>query len=206
MRIHPGLLVAGILALPSIAVGQTDLSPNDIVRHFEAQIIPPPPPPPPAAGDPQGAGTGKTRAVHFGASGFGEGDDGAAAPAAAKPTVNEAAAAAADAAYNLLVSFDVNSDRLTPRAQRNLAAFAEALKHPALAAMNFAVEGHTDSSGTETYNLTLSERRANAVVLYLTGLGIEQERLQARGFGETRPANTGGNRGQNRRVETRLVP
>jgi len=204
MRIPPGLLIACVLAFPAFATAQTDLSSDDIVRHFKAQTEAPPPPPPPAgahdSGNTSGTTGGTTRAVHFGASGYGDGNTATADPTG--PTAAEAAAAA-DEAYNLLVTFDVDSDRLTPRAQRNLAQFAEALRNPALAGYRFVVEGHTDSSGPDDYNLTLSERRANAVVRYLTDLGVDPARLEARGYGETRPAAPGSNR-ENRRVETRL--
>jgi outer membrane protein OmpA-like peptidoglycan-associated protein len=69
------------------------------------------------------------------------------------------------------------------------------------------VEGHTDSHGTDAYNQRLSERRAQAVMQYLTKSGISAERLNAVGMGETKPvadnATTAG-RAQNRRVEFHL--
>lgn len=49
---------------------------------------------------------------------------------------------------------------------------------------------HTDCRGTTSYNESLSQRRAESVVLYLSENGIAPERLVARGFGESRPANT----------------
>ena len=49
-----------------------------------------------------------------------------------------------------------NSDQLTPEAQQNLDEFAKALLDPRLNAATFAVEGHTDASGTDEYNMTLS--------------------------------------------------
>ena len=65
------------------------------------------------------------------------------------------------------------------------------------------VEGHTDSQGDDTYNLDLSQRRAQAVVDYLAGKGVDRARLRAKGFGETRPIGSNGTRdgrAQNRRV------
>lgn len=65
------------------------------------------------------------------------------------------------------------------------------------------VEGHTDSRGNDAYNLDLSQRRADAVVAYLVGRGIDKARLQAKGFGETAPISdnrTRSGRAQNRRV------
>lgn len=67
------------------------------------------------------------------------------------------------------------------------------------------IEGHTDSVGTEAYNQGLSERRAKAVMEYLVEkLGIAQDRLGTRGYGELSPAypnDTAQNRAKNRRVE-----
>jgi len=66
------------------------------------------------------------------------------------------------------------------------------------------VAGHTDSQGTDAYNLKLSEQRANAVRNYLIEMGVDADRLVARGYGETRPIadnNTPEGRAENRRVE-----
>lgn len=64
--------------------------------------------------------------------------------------------------------------------------------------------GHTDDDGDEKYNLSLSERRAKAVMSYLIAQGIDGSRLFAKGLGETQPVadNTSfSGREQNRRVE-----
>ena len=45
------------------------------------------------------------------------------------------------------------------------------------------VEGHTDAKGSDKYNLTLSQRRANAVVRYLADKGVNPTKLEPRGFG-----------------------
>jgi outer membrane protein OmpA-like peptidoglycan-associated protein len=69
---------------------------------------------------------------------------------------------------------------------------------------NVLIEGHTDSAGGETYNLGLSQRRANAVKNLLTSKGISEARITAKGYGESRPIasnNTAAGRQQNRRVE-----
>jgi OmpA-OmpF porin, OOP family len=66
------------------------------------------------------------------------------------------------------------------------------------------VEGHTDSQGGRDYNISLSQRRANSVKDYLIHQGVEGTRLQARGFGPDRPADTNktdAGRSNNRRVE-----
>lgn len=67
-----------------------------------------------------------------------------------------------------------------------------------------SIQGHTDSRGTDEYNLKLSERRANAVYRYLVAGGIAPSRLEVVGFGESRPVasnETESGRAENRRVE-----
>lgn len=69
------------------------------------------------------------------------------------------------------------------------------------------VAGHTDSVGTEKYNMGLSVRRANAVREYLIGKGVAADRLIVKGYGESQPIadnGTADGRFKNRRVE--LVP
>jgi outer membrane protein OmpA-like peptidoglycan-associated protein len=69
------------------------------------------------------------------------------------------------------------------------------------------VAGHTDSKGTEAYNMKLSRRRADAVKDYLVKHGIPEKRLRVEGFGESKPVasnDTADGRAQNRRVELNL--
>lgn len=54
------------------------------------------------------------------------------------------------------------------------------------------VEGHCDERGTEGYNLSLGDRRANALREYLVNLGVSAERVHIVSFGESRPAGSGG--------------
>ena len=71
------------------------------------------------------------------------------------------------------------------------------------------VYGHTDSTGSDAYNQTLSERRAVAVADYLVSRGVEGARLETLGYGETQPIasnDTVEGRAQNRRVEIKIVP
>ena len=73
---------------------------------------------------------------------------------------------------------------------------------------NFLIEGHTDSRGSDSYNLKLSNERAASVRDYLTTIGMDGARLTSKGFGEERPIatnNTAAGRQQNRRVEISLV-
>ena len=66
------------------------------------------------------------------------------------------------------------------------------------------IQGHTDSKGSDSYNLTLSKQRAKAVSSYLSGKGIANKRLNIKGFGENAPKysnNSESGQAQNRRVE-----
>lgn len=71
------------------------------------------------------------------------------------------------------------------------------------------VEGHTDSSGADSYNQLLSERRAGSVRDFLLNQGIEPKRTRAVGYGERYPIasnDSASGREQNRRVELTLIP
>ncbi len=100
------------------------------------------------------------------------------------------------------VLFDTGSATLKPGAREKLARVAGVLlAHPGL---NVAIEGHTDSVGTESSNQRLSEQRAQAVHDYLVTQGIPQLAVGTSGFGESQPVasnDTAAGRQQNRRVE-----
>ena len=87
----------------------------------------------------------------------------------------------------LTVEFAFDSADLTAPAMRDLDAVATALNGAALQGVRLTLEGHTDATGRAQYNLRLSQRRAEAVVLYLAGRGVTSDRLQPVGFGEYRP-------------------
>jgi outer membrane protein OmpA-like peptidoglycan-associated protein len=73
---------------------------------------------------------------------------------------------------------------------------------------NIIVEGHTDSSGSDTYNMNLSKERAQSVSYYLTSNGIDSSRIQTNWFGEDQPKydnSTAEGRSKNRRVELAIV-
>ena len=180
MRKQPAITAIAVLAAclygvhSPVAQAQTYKA-DDIVKHFN------PAPPPVSA----------TRGLCIGT----EADCNKAGHA-----VKPAAAAAVD----LVVRFKYNSDVLEPDARVNLDEFAKALKTPQLGASRFVVEGHTDATGTPSYNLDLSERRAQAVVRYLRERGVDTAKLEARGYGQTKPVVADPFAGENRRVETRL--
>lgn len=73
---------------------------------------------------------------------------------------------------------------------------------------NIIVEGHTDSSGSDTYNMELSKKRAQAVSNYMISNGIDSSRIQTNWFGEEQPKfdnTTAEGRTKNRRVELAIV-
>ena len=111
---------------------------------------------------------------------------------------------------DMLVTFPLGSAQMTPRAQAEARAFAQAMSAPQMAAMRFAIEGHTDDVGDDASNLALSEQRAAAVKTYLVEtFQIATVRLDTAGFGESKPVapNTSPEaRQQNRRVEVKVVP
>lgn len=87
---------------------------------------------------------------------------------------------------DLAVEFEFDSARLTGEAKELLATLAGALKSKELWDYRFALNGHTDATGTPDYNLTLSRERAYAVREHLIVVhGITADRLQAMGLGET---------------------
>lgn len=103
------------------------------------------------------------------------------------------------------ITFDFDSARLTTNAQRLMENAVAFLRSDSSARVTIA--GHTDNRGSDSYNLKLSRDRANEVRDYLIGYGIEANRLQAVGYGETRPVASNDNeagREVNRRVEFRI--
>lgn len=101
--------------------------------------------------------------------------------------------------------FDYDSDVLREAARQNLATLAASLeKYPNTDLM---IVGHTDATGPDAYNMTLSERRAAAASNYLAAQGVARTRLRSTGRGETEPVvtnDTEANRQKNRRVEVAI--
>jgi outer membrane protein OmpA-like peptidoglycan-associated protein len=105
------------------------------------------------------------------------------------------------------ITFDTDSDRLLPESTPVLQQILTTLNQHA--DLRIQIEGHTDSQGDDAHNQQLSERRARAVVSYLTEHGIPAARLSASGKGETTPAGdnaTAAGRRQNRRVVITKAP
>lgn len=105
------------------------------------------------------------------------------------------------------VMFDTNSSVLKTGAFDEINRVATVLnQYPET---NIRIAGHTDSTGSETYNQQLSERRAQAVKQSLSSRGVNPGRMNAVGFGESQPIadnNTEAGRQINRRVTITIVP
>lgn len=101
--------------------------------------------------------------------------------------------------------FRSNEANLMPGAEAQLDRLVEALA--TTPDRNIVVEGHTDSQGSDAYNMDLSRRRAESVRNYLVHKGFPAARVRAMGFGERRPIadnTTNEGRSNNRRVEVVL--
>ena len=112
------------------------------------------------------------------------------------------------------VTFDENSGvyfatekyNINAKSEENLNKLAEIFKE--YPDTNILVEGHTDNTGSESYNLTLSKNRAQAVTNYLVDHGISASRFDTKWYGEAQPKydnTTAEGRSKNRRVEIAIV-
>lgn len=106
------------------------------------------------------------------------------------------------------VLFASGKAELLPAAQRRLKEVAKALNDTDREAQ-IVVEGHTDGKGSESYNLDLSARRAQAVRSYLVSQGIAEDHIRSEGLGLSRPIadnKSAEGRANNRRVEIVVQP
>lgn len=104
------------------------------------------------------------------------------------------------------VFFDFDQVTLKPESFPELNRLVKLLGERAT--MTVSIEGHADATGTETYNLDLSKRRATAVQKYITGKGVEASRVNIAFFGESKPVESNATkegRRKNRRVEFRII-
>jgi outer membrane protein OmpA-like peptidoglycan-associated protein len=101
--------------------------------------------------------------------------------------------------------FDFDSDRIKAEAANNLRNLASSLgEYPNTSLL---IVGHTDATGSDSYNQTLSERRARASGMYLVSQGVSAGRLQTVGRGETEPVASNTEEAgmqKNRRVEVAI--
>jgi OmpA-OmpF porin, OOP family len=107
--------------------------------------------------------------------------------------------------FDLRINFEKNSAILTDSAKDHLVTASKAIMDPRLKDAKIAIDGYTDASGTDQYNLGLSERRARAVVAFLGEQGVDVSRLVAKGYGKTNPLSQDAFDPVNRRVETRIL-
>ncbi|HEU4878443.1 MAG TPA: OmpA family protein [Gemmatimonadaceae bacterium] len=101
--------------------------------------------------------------------------------------------------------FDFDSDRIRPEAARNFQELAKSLNK--FGDSNLLIVGHTDSQGEDAYNMSLSQRRANAASAYLQSQGVPSSRISTSGRGESEPVatnDTEAGRQLNRRVEVAI--
>ena len=103
---------------------------------------------------------------------------------------------------SLEVYFDFDSASLSEEARQQLYPVGQALQSNELANLEFTLEGHTDAMGDDTYNLSLSELRARAVMeFFVEEFQLSPERVAAYGRGESQLLdNENPNSGANRRV------
>ena len=105
------------------------------------------------------------------------------------------------------INFAYNSENVQPQFRATLDKVASVLADYKETYVD--VYGHTDSTGSDSYNQDLSERRARSVADYLSSHGVQDARIATRGFGETQPIasnETEAGRAENRRVEIKIVP
>jgi outer membrane protein OmpA-like peptidoglycan-associated protein len=103
------------------------------------------------------------------------------------------------------ILFPYNSTQILPAGQANLAQLASSLqRYPETTVL---IVGHTDNSGSDAYNMTLSVNRAQSAANYLTSRGIASNRIRVEGRGESEPIapnDNGQGSAQNRRVEVAI--
>ncbi|MEG8053500.1 OmpA family protein [Sphingomonas aerolata] len=105
------------------------------------------------------------------------------------------------------ITFAYDSATVQPQFQRTLDQVADTLRQYNQTYID--VYGHTDPTGSDSYNQTLSQRRATSVADYLSSHGVQSARIGTRGYGESQPIasnDTDAGRAANRRVEVKIVP
>jgi OmpA-OmpF porin, OOP family len=105
------------------------------------------------------------------------------------------------------IEFDTGKATIRPESDGILQAVAETLtKHTEL--KRIQIQGHTDNKGTKAFNKTLSEKRAASVKKWLVKAGLDESRLESKGFGQEQPLDTNGTdegRQNNRRVQFIII-
>ena len=126
--------------------------------------------------------------------------------AGADPDDRKAQRAAGTGRVSMSIQFELNSDRIMRPSADSLSNLATALNSDALKTQRFEVIGHTDASGSQTYNYKLSERRARSVAEYLGVVGVETTRVKTAGRGPSELLEgVAPTAPQQRRVEIRML-
>jgi outer membrane protein OmpA-like peptidoglycan-associated protein len=105
------------------------------------------------------------------------------------------------------ISFETNSAQLAPAFYESLNKVSASLKE--FPDTSVQIIGHTDSTGSATYNQRLSVNRADAVAVYMAAQGVDRQRMQTVGMGFSQPIadnRSSEGRAQNRRVEVKIIP
>lgn len=105
------------------------------------------------------------------------------------------------------ITFASSQSAISPSFDDTLNAVAKVMNKYNKTFLN--IEGHSDSTGDPSYNMLLSEKRAESVKSYLQQQSVNADRLFVNGFGDTQPIasnSTSQGRAQNRRVEIQIVP
>lgn len=188
------LLLASVFALPVLfgslgAIAQGSPSADQIIRALRPSgplqtgtrgIRPASPGPAPTAAVPAAAPAEPRAAVAPSSA-----PQVAAVAPALPPVSAPQAPPAAAPSIDLTVQFQSGSTELTPDAMRTLDQLGQALSSEALSAFRFRIEGHTDTTGSRTVNMTLSQARAAKVAEYLQGRhGVAGTRLEPVGRGQ----------------------
>lgn len=110
------------------------------------------------------------------------------APAKPAASENEGSSSTELASIGLPIKFAYNSDEILEESMPFLEEIGKMLTLEDYASKRLVIEGHTDSAGSDSYNMALSQRRANSVKHYLAKtFDISADRLKAKGMGETKP-------------------
>ena len=170
------------VAAPAMAMAAPPPPPAAAPPPPAPVVAPPPPPAPPADTDGDGVPDNMDRCPNT-------------------PAGDKVDAVGCGLSVALQVNFDTNSANIKADSYGELDRFVEFLK--AVPSAHGELEGHTDSVGSDAYNLRLSQQRAESVKAYAVNKGINAGRLNAKGYGETQPVadnKTADGRAQNRRV------
>lgn len=153
-------------AAPPAPVAAPAPAPAPVAAPPPPPAPPAPPPPPPADDDKDGVPNAADRCPRT-------------------PAGDKVDAVGCGLNLALEVQFETNSANIKPDSTGELDAFAQFMKD--VPSVKGELQGHTDSVGKDAYNLSLSQRRAESVKAYIVAKGVDAARINAKGYGETKP-------------------